>query len=108
VTVESKSVPVNLRLLYLVLGLVLGAAVVGSSWLITPSAKPPTVRKVEVNYTYETSPNTATGKQAMSVDSIQFHPGYIVITNERGFSRLLAVDRLREFSFQAATDQRPK
>jgi hypothetical protein len=54
---------------------------------------------------YETSSNTAAGSEAMSVDSIQFYPGYVVITDEGGISRLFAVDRLRKFSFQPATDQ---
>lgn len=87
---------------HLTIGFVIGAIVVGSSWLATQdTASPPNnvVHDVTVSYMYETEPGNVAGNNDQAVGSIQFHPGYVVITGTTGSSRLLAVDRLRNLKF---------
>jgi hypothetical protein len=93
----------------LTVGFVAGAVVVGSIGAIAIGAGWVTryqsvtsfdvVYNVTVSYMYETDPGSATGSKDMPVESIKFHPGYVVITQASGHSSLFAVDRLRTFQF---------
>ncbi len=58
------------------------------------------VRNVTVDYMYETDPGSASGHNELEVDSIEFLPGYIVMTDSRGRTQLLALDRLRKFNYR--------
>ena len=60
------------------------------------------VRNVVLDYMYETDPGSASGNKALAVDSIEFHPGYVLVTDSRGRTQLFAVDRLRSFSYRPA------
>ena len=62
----------------------------------------PNVRNVIVDYMYESEPGGASGNKSLAVDSIQFYPGYVVITDTNETSRLFAVDRLRRFNYRPA------
>lgn len=86
---------------YLAIGFVIGAVVVGSSWFARGDTSPAhnTAQDVTVSYMYETNPGQASGNNNKPVQSIQFHPGYVVVTGESGRSDLFAVERLRKFSF---------
>ena len=93
----SNSSPLRL----LALGFVLGLIVAGACWLMTRQPAIPHVNKVTVDYVYESDPGSASGYNGMQVDSLQFFPGYVVITDTQGKSTLLAADRLRSFSFRS-------
>ena len=87
-------------LLYLLVGFVLGAIVVGACWRMTDEGTPEIVNDVTINYMYEAEPGGASGNNAMPVESVQFHPGYVVVTDTNGGGMLFAVNRLRSFSYQ--------
>lgn len=91
-------------LIYLSIGFIMGAVVVGTSWLGTRESELPQsiVRNVSVIYMYETDPGSASGTNDLPVESILFHSDYVVMTRTNGQSILLAVDRLRQFSFAPA------
>ena len=92
-------------LLYLVAGFLLGAIVVGSSWLSTRGTDSDIVRNVTINYMYEHAPNSASGHEALAVASVEFQPDFIVVTETNGTTRLFAINRLRKFSY-TPTDPR--
>lgn len=94
--------PSSSPIVHLAIGFVAGAIVVGSSWLTTRESTPSpnVVRDVTVTYMYETDPGSAGGNNDKPVDSIEFYPGYVVITEDTGRSNLFAVDRLRTFHFE--------
>ena len=102
---SSGSSPVFL----LTVGFIAGAVVVGSVAAIATGSGRLTrresatssdvVHNVTVSYMYETDPGTASGSNDLPVESIQFYPGYVVITQKSGHSSLFAVDRLRKFQF---------
>jgi hypothetical protein len=95
--------------LLLAVGFLAGAVVVGSVGAIATGAgwltwresvtSSNVVHNVTVSYMYETNPGSASGSKDLSVESIQFHPGYVVITQASGHGSLFAVDRLRNFQF---------
>ena len=87
---------------HLAIGFVVGSIVVGASWLTTRESPPSSnaVHDVTVSYMYETDPGSASGSSDEPVKTIQFHPGYVVITAMSGDSTLFAVDRLRRFQFK--------
>jgi len=86
-------------LLYLVAGFLLGAIVVGSSWLSTRETDANIVRNVTIDYMYETEPGSASGHKALAVASIEFRPGFVLVTEASGATRLFALDRMRKFSY---------
>lgn len=92
---ESQKTAITLPLLYLVLGFLVGA-----SFLSNRHSTNPEIRNVTVSYMYESEPGSAGGNNNVPLDSIQFYPEYIVINETNGGSRLMAVNRLRSFSFQ--------
>lgn len=99
---NQPSNPGPSSILHLGIGFIVGAIFVGFGWLATrvsPSSAN-VVRDVSISYMYETDPGSASGSNAEPVDSIQFHPGYVVVTGPGGRSRLFAVDRLRKFHFE--------
>ena len=93
----------------LILGFIAGGLLVGSAAVIATTAgwlrpgesdsAPTVVQNVTVSYMYETDPGSASGNNDLPVESIQFHPGYVVVTRSSGDSSLFAVDRLRNFQF---------
>ena len=93
----------------LAVGFIAGAIVVGSSWFATRESSPAynIIRDKTVSYVYQESPGSVTsgGNTDVPVDSIQFHPGYIVVTKPGGHGDLFAVDRLKRFNFKP---QKPK
>ncbi|QEG22029.1 hypothetical protein [Mariniblastus fucicola] len=83
-------------------GFLVGAVVVGACWLssrTTESHGDDIVRNVTVDYMYETGPSSASGSEELAVDSIEFLPGYVVMTDNRGRTQLLALNRLRKFNY---------
>ena len=86
-------------LLYLVAGFLLGAIVVGSSWLSTRETDADMVRNVTIDYMYEYEPNSASGHKALAVASVKFRPGFVVVTEINGTTKLFALDRMRKFSY---------
>ena len=86
-------------LLYLVAGFLLGAIVVGSSWLSTRETGTKIVRNVTIDYMYETDPGSASGHKALEVASIEFRQGYVIVTTINGTTELLALDRIRRFAY---------
>ncbi len=96
-TLELPS-PYNSPIHYLTVGLVIGAAIVGSIWFIT-SGPDRVVRNVKVNYMYQTNSNSSSGSHDVPVDSIEFYPRYIIVTRDNGYSNVFAIDRLTRFSF---------
>ncbi len=98
---QSRSTPSAVILISI--GFLLGAIVVGSCWLSSRSGnaiRNDIVRNVTVDYMYETDPGSASGNKDLAVDSIEFLPGYVVMTDKRGRTQLLALNRLRRFSYQ--------
>ena len=61
-----------------------------------------TVENVILDYMYETSPSGASGDNSLAVDSIQFHPNYVLVRASNGNTSLFAVERLRRFSYRFA------
>tara|TARA_A100001391_G_scaffold119594_1_gene81400 strand:- start:1084 stop:1248 length:165 start_codon:yes stop_codon:yes gene_type:complete len=49
---------------------------------------------------YETSPGSASGNNSLEIKSIEFYAGYLMMTDDNDMTRLLAIDRLRSFSFK--------
>ena len=94
-------------LLPFALGFLSGAAVIAVTvWLARPGDPTPVrrvVRDVEVQYLYETGPGQASGS-TLRASSIEFYPGYVVVTNESGLSGLYAASRLRGFTFTTLPD----
>jgi hypothetical protein len=98
-----------------VIGLVAGAAVLGSlattAIVLMERDEPDSnaytnvVHDVTLSYMYETDPGSASGTNGMKVESIQFHPGYVVVTGELGQSSVFAVERLRSFHFRPADSE---
>ena len=86
-------------ILHLATGFLIGAIVVGSSWLSTLGTETNIVRNVTLDYMYEDEPNSASGRKGLAVASIEFRPGFLVVTETNGTTKLLAVDRLRRFSY---------
>ncbi len=87
------------------IGFLLGATVVGACWLSSRSAIAPRndfVRNVTVDYMYETDPGSTGGLKDLAVDSIEFLPGYVVMTDKSGRTQLLALNRLRKFNYRPA------
>ena len=87
----------------LAIGFLLGAVVVGVCWFSSRTAglaSRGVVRNVAVDYMYETNPGSASGHNDLAVDSIEFLPGYIVMTDARGRTQLLALNRLRKFNYR--------
>ena len=87
----------------LAIGFLVGAVVVGACWLSAHTSASPRldiVRNVTVDYMYETEPGSASGNRDFEVDSIEFLPGYIVMTDTDGRTQLLALNRLRRFTYQ--------
>ena len=87
----------------LAIGFVVGAVFVGACWLssrTTESKRDDIVRNVTVDYMYETDPGSASGSNDLAVESIEFLPGYVVMTDTRGRTQLLALNRLRKFNYR--------
>ena len=85
------------------IGFLIGATVVGACWLSSGTARPAhhdVVRNVIVDYLYEYDPGSASGSGDLPVDSIEFSPGYIVVTDTNGTTQLLAINRLRKFHYR--------
>ena len=85
------------------IGFLLGAIVVGACWLSSRSGIAPRndfVRNVTVDYMYETNPGSGGGHNDLAVDSIEFRPGYVVMTDKSGGTQLLAINRLRKFNYR--------
>ena len=100
----SKNNHTNSPVVLVSIGFLLGAVVVGALWLSSrPSDTPRNaiVRDVTVNYMYETDPGSASGQNDLAVESVEFLPGYVVVTDNNGRTQLFAVDRLRRFSYHA-------
>ena len=57
------------------------------------------VRNVTIDYMYEYEPNSASGHKALAVASVEFRPGFIVVTETNGTTKLFAIDRMRKFSY---------
>ena len=95
--------PPTAPVLLVAVGFLVGAVVVGACWLSSRTAESERhniVRNVTVDYMYETDPGSASGNSDLAVDSIEFLPGYVVMTETRGRTQLLALDRLRKFSYR--------
>lgn len=60
------------------------------------------VKNVVLNYMHETTPGSASGDNALKVDSIHFYPSYVLVTDSHQNTRLLAVDRLQRFYYTPA------
>ena len=89
-------------IILIAVGFLVGAVVVGACWLssrTTESQRSDIVRNVTVDYMYETDPGSAAGNTDLAVDSIEFLPGYAVMTDTRGRTQLLALNRLRKFTY---------
>lgn len=89
--------PSRLERRLLVISFLLGAILIGLLWAGDSSVR--TVKNVTVTYMYETSPTGASGS-TIEVDSIEFHSDYVVLNHSEGFGQVLAVDRLREFTYR--------
>ena len=88
-------------------GFVVGAIVVDACWLssrVGSAARTEIVRDVTVDYMYETNPASASGHNALEVDTIEFLPGYVVMTDKRGNTQLLALNRLRKSIYKPSED----
>ena len=84
----------------LAVGILIGAVVVGACWLSSGTSETKSVvRNVTVDYMYETDPGSASGHNDLAVDSIEFLPGYVKLTDTRGRTQLLALNRLRKFNY---------
>ncbi|MEX0939064.1 MAG: hypothetical protein WDZ59_14470 [Pirellulales bacterium] len=62
---------------------------------------------LEIDYMYETEPNTAAGGK-MPATRVDFYPSYVVVTrrwNNTDRTSLYAVDRLRRFSVREIEEQ---
>ncbi len=85
------------------IGFLIGAVVVGVCWLSSGRKGSPRhdiVRDVTVDYMYETDPGSASGNNGLQVDSIEFFPGYVVVTDTGGGTQILALNRLRKFNYR--------
>jgi hypothetical protein len=71
---------------------------------IPPEGTLSTVQNVVLDYMYETETNSASGHNDLNVDSIHFHPNYVLVRDSTGQTTLLAVNRLRRFSYRPSTD----
>ena len=89
--------PDRLERRLLVISFLLGAILIGLLWAGSGSAR--TVNNVTVTYMYETSASRASGS-TVEVESIEFHSNYVVLNHAEGSDQVLAVNRLREFTFQ--------
>lgn len=106
---ESKRnvAPQSSPVVLIAVGFLIGAIVVGSCWLSSSTKESERhdivrnviVRNVTVDYMYETDPGSASGNKDLAVDSIEFLPGYVVMTDTRGRTQLLALNRLRRFNY---------
>lgn len=88
-------------------GFVVGAIVDGAFWLSSrdgAAARTDFVRNVTVDYMYETNSDSASGHKGLEVDTIAFLPGYVVMTDKRGNTQLLAVNRMRRFNYKPSGD----
>ena len=88
-------------------GFVVGAIVVGTCWLSSrdgSAARTDIVGNVTVDYMYETNSAAASGHNSLQVDTIEFLPGYVVMTDTRGNTQSLALDRLRKFKYKPSGD----
>lgn len=84
-------------------GFVLGLVVVGTYWLTSRDGETghgDIVRNVTVDYMYESSHGNASGQTSLEVATIEFRPSYILMTDTRGSTRLLSLDRLRKFNYK--------
>ncbi len=72
--------------------------VVGYFFSVTQSVG--AVRNVTLNYRYESSPRSWYGDDGLEVDSIQFHPNYVLVQSSSGDTSLFAVERLQSFSYR--------
>ncbi|TWU18722.1 hypothetical protein Poly21_08880 [Allorhodopirellula heiligendammensis] len=82
------------------IGFLLGAIVIGAAWTVVRVRDPKVLRNVTVSYMYETSPGSASGNNSLEIKSIEFYAGYLMMTDNNDMTRLLAIDRLRSFSFK--------
>jgi hypothetical protein len=101
-TDSNSSTPTS-PVVLLSIGFLFGAVVVGACWLSSRSgiaSRNDIVRNVTVDYMYEADPGSASGHSELAVDSIEFLPGYVVMTDTRGGTQLLALNRLRKFKYR--------
>jgi hypothetical protein len=89
-----------------VLGLVIGALALGCVLLILrPNSfqSKPTVSSAEgnlqVSYMVQESPSTASGSTLTGVTSIEFYPGYIVVTTKNGAGRTFFAERTQKLDW---------
>lgn len=87
--------PSRLERRLLVISFLLGAILIGLLWAGDSSVR--TVKNVTVTCMYETASGST-----IEVDSIEFHSNYVVLNHSEGFGQVLAVDRLREFTYRPA------
>jgi len=62
-------------------------------------------KNVMLTYSYETSPSSTAGDDSLAVDSIEFYPSYVLVRASNGKTSLIAVERLRQFSYRPAASQ---
>lgn len=60
------------------------------------------VENVVVSYTYQTSPNSTSGDNALAARLIEFNPNYVLVHAANGTTTLLATERLQQFSYRPA------
>ncbi|MEZ6108868.1 MAG: hypothetical protein R3B96_23000 [Pirellulaceae bacterium] len=75
-----------------------GAAAGADAGAQGESDTPSRVNNVVLSFMYETSAGSAAGHNALEVDEIRFFPNYVLVTDSRGETQLLAISRLRNFS----------
>ena len=85
---------------YLATGFLLGAVAVGSVWLATSKSSGNVVHNVTIDYMYEYDSSGASGNKAQPVASVEFRPGYLVVTETGGRTSLFSVDRMRHFRYK--------
>ncbi|HEY2155836.1 MAG TPA: hypothetical protein VGH33_09405 [Isosphaeraceae bacterium] len=90
-----------------VLGLVVGALALGCAlWLLRPNSaqsKPALSSpegNLEVSYMVQESPSTASGSTLTGVTSIEFYPGYIVVTTKSGAGRTFFAEKTNKLDWR--------
>lgn len=102
-SIDSQPSPSTSPVTLVSIGFLLGAVVVGACWLLSRSGnamRNDMVRDVTVDYNYEAAPRSATNIEGHELDSVEFFPSYVVMTDKRGKKQLIALSRLRKFDYR--------
>lgn len=90
----------TLPVYYLAAGFQIGAVTVGSIWLLTSEFSDNVVRNVTIDYMYEFDSSGASGNKDQAVASVEFRPGYLLVTETGGRTSLFTLDRMRHFFYK--------